>query len=62
MKETPMLAMRIAHLKNGQSFIVKTAEERIEACKAIKTLTESGTLLHTVKTMTCSSGFKIYAI
>lgn len=54
--------MRIAHLKNGQSFIVKTAEERIEACKAIKTLTEAGTLLHTVKTMTCSSGFKIYAI
>jgi hypothetical protein len=62
MKQPIPIAKRIALLKTGQSFVVKTTDERIEACKAIRTLTESGTLSHTVKTMTCPVGFKIYAI
>ena len=63
MKET--LTSRIKGLKKpGDSFIVKTVSERDRVYAAVKMLTEENLIPQhlTIKTMPCTSGFKIYAI
>jgi hypothetical protein len=62
MSDTQTLAAKICSLKIGQSFIVKTQEERKEALGHIKTLREAGKLAFDVKTTSTKAGFKIYAI
>lgn len=62
MSETKTLASRILALKIGQSFIIKTVEERRDALAHIKTLREAGQLKYDIKTTSSGTGFKIYAI
>lgn len=61
-KQTPTLAQRVADLRVGKSFIVKTAAERIAVYEAVRTLKQLGKLQHEVKTMPTPGGFKVYAI
>ena len=56
------MAARIAALRAGQSFTVKSVADRQEALRHIKSLREAGVLVHDVKTLSSSAGFKIYAI
>ncbi len=56
------ISERVAKLKHGKDFTVKTEAERVEALKAFKHLKEAKFLSFELRTKACKGGFKITRI